>query len=364
MKIRIVKSHLLDGLNIVKGTAAGDLAVLRNVRLTANGGSVALTTTNLDAQVEFRVRTNVLAEGEALLDAGTLTRFMSSMPNGPVEIDTDTGHMARICADEVDYRLAMGELKDFPNMHTPEAHKDGAVPMRMPALTLREMLRKTRFAASQDDTRVTIKGINFELKDGRLTLTATDGRQLATVQHEVDGTPFNVTVPNSIVSLLAKLLAKADSGDVIVWTDGEIICLGGECWTLSSKVVDGAYPDWRRCVPQGQKHSVVVDRRIFALELERVSQVLGDNRAVHIAFNSGEIVFTAQTDRARAKVSMPCKYDGESVKMCLNPDLLKPILACVDEDEVTMYLDDPSKPLTVKCSVPWLAMVMPLRDNG
>ena len=148
MKLKITRAKLLNGINAVAGINKGvQMQVLRNMRLDAVAGYLSLTTTNLDLQVVFRTKAEVEDTGDILMDSAFLARFVTAMPEGVVTIEAEKDKMAHITGGEVNYHLATDDPANFPAMATADTD-DKDKTLFIPCVTLAEMIRKVRFAAS------------------------------------------------------------------------------------------------------------------------------------------------------------------------------------------------------------------------
>lgn len=364
MKLKITRAKLLNGINAVAGINKGvQMQVLRNMRLDALAGYLSLTTTNLDLQVVFRTKAEVEDAGDILMDSAFFARFVTAMPEGVVTIEAEKDKMAHITGGEVNYHLATDDPANFPAMATADTD-DKDKTLFIPCMTLAEMIRKVRFAASTDETRRSLMGVNLKHADGRLVATATSGRSLATVNYGTNGgEDFEATIPSASVAILSRLLAKTeDVGDCGIRMSGPVVRFVTDDWCVTTKRIDDAYPNWKRVVPESNSKSATFNRATFLLELQRAAAATaGEQLGVSVTFANGKITFDAKSQQTRAKIDMVAKYEGETVTFHLDPALLAPALDCIEENEMTAEFNDGSSAIVLVCSIPWLAVIMPLR---
>lgn len=365
MKLKITRAKLLNGINAVAGINKGvSLPVLKNMRLDAVGGYLSLTTTNLDLQVVYRMKAEIEADGDILMDSAFLARFVTAMPEGVVTIEAEKDKMAHITGGEVNYHLATDDTVNFPAMATADTD-DKDKTLFIPCMTLAEMIRKVRFAASTDETRRSLMGVNLKHADNRLVATATSGRSLATVNYGTDGgEDFEATIPSASVAILSRLLAKTeDGGDVAIRMSGPVVRFAAADWCVTTKHLADIYPNWKRVVPESNSNTATFNRATFLLELQRAAAAAGDQLGVSVTFAKGKITFDAKSQLTRAKIDMEAKYEGETVTFHIDPALLAPALDCIEESEMTAEFNDGSSAIVLVCSIPWLAVIMPLRKN-
>ena len=184
MKFKILRSKFIEGLKSVQNIVAGkgSLPILQNVLLEASGSELKMTTTDLDISIRATSECEVLEEGSSTLPVKLLFNAITKVAEGEVEIEVDSKERASISAGNARYKLVGLPESEFPRLPKDE----DAYLYTLPQQTFREMLRKVSYAASQDDTRRTLKGVLLSFKNSKLTMVATDGRRLALVENEVE----------------------------------------------------------------------------------------------------------------------------------------------------------------------------------
>ena len=370
MRTTITRAALAEAAQAVKGLVAKDrLSAFSKVRLDASG-CLSVTGSNGDVQVEWRLDGEVAERGTATVPGAAWAAFVAALPEGKVEIDDKAGTKVKMACSGVVFKLAAGEAADFPVMAGP---KDDPA-LEINAVLLREMLRKTRFAVSTDGTRKSLTGVNVSLKDGLLGMTATDGRRLAHVEHDLAEhssaikSGFNVTLPIKAVGALYGLLEKTEDDELVaVASDGKSVRIVGGTWCLTAKLLEEIYPNWQKVVPEKQQHRVVLERGKFLEAMGRAALASDETSGVKITLKHGCVLFEARNDLTAANASLAANKMDEDVKgeFAVNPRLLKDALESIDEDDFTLHFDDAGKkPIRLTCSLPWVAVVMPLQKMG
>ena len=186
MKFKVLRSQFIEGLKSVQNIVAGkgSLPILQNVMIEGKGNSIKLTTTDLDISIKSEVECEVIEEGTTTLPVKLLFTSVTKAAEGEVVVECDGQERATIKAGSARFKL-----QGMPGSEFPSIPEDGEAYMySIPQATIREMLRKTAYAASQDDTRRTLKGVLMSFKDEKLTMVATDGRLVIHVQAHGQGT--------------------------------------------------------------------------------------------------------------------------------------------------------------------------------
>ena len=371
MKTEIERAQLAEAAQAVKGLVSKDgLSAFSKIRLDASG-CLSVTGSNGDVQVEWRLEDGEIENtGTVTLPGAAFVSFVAAMPEGKVEIDDDFGKKVRMKGGGVVFKLAAGEAIDFPMMAGPKDEAKAA--LHIDAVLFREMLRKVRFAVSTDATRTNLAGVNIDLKDGKLGMTATDGRRLAHVGR-IDVTDkampgMNITLPTKTVAILYGLLERMPDGDVYMVLDGSAVRIVGDKWGMTAKVLAYAYPDWHRVVPEdkGDTHLIRMKRTMFLEAMGRAALASDETGGVKITIVNGRATFEARNDITDAKTDMPVEdMDNVKCEFRVNPRLMKDALEVIDDDEFILHTDcGGSTPFKLTCTVPWVAVIMPYRKEG
>ena len=364
MKIKIIRSKFIDGLKKVQNIVAGkgSLQIIQNVMLDAKGGKLSLVTTDLDISIKSTVDCEVTEEGATTLPVKLLSSTISSCAEGVVELECDAQDRARITAGSASFKLTGMSVRDFPKL--PSA--DDAFAYTLPQATLREMLRKTAYAVSQDETRKTLKGVLMSFKEGKLTMVATDGRRLALVEHELDFPAVaekDIILPSKVVAELQRSLSG--DGDVKVKIEKSQVSFNLRDTQIYSKLVDEIYPNYRQVIPSSSREKIIVDRKLLLDAIDRASvMTMEESSSTRLTFDSNQLLVSSiAAEIGEAKDIVPIKYSGEKIEIVFNPSYVKDPLKAIDEDEVSIELNNGSSPAIIRCSVPFLYVMMPLRIN-
>ena len=364
MKIKIIRSKFIEGLKKVQNIVAGkgSLQIIQNAMLEAKEGKLSLVTTDLDISIKSTVDCDVAEAGATTLPVRLLFSTISSCAEGAVELESDVQDRALISAGSAAFKLSGMAVADFPALPAAE----NAFAYTLPQATLREMLRKTSYAVSQDETRKTLKGVLMSFKDGKLTMVATDGRRLALVEHEIDfpaTAERDIILPSKVVAELQRSLSG--DGDVKVTIEKSQVSFNLGDTQIYSKLLDEIYPNYRQVIPSSSREKIEVDRKLLRDAIDRASvMTMEESSSVRLTFEENQLlVSSVAADIGEAKDVVPIKYSGEKIEIVFNPAYVKDPLKAIDEDEVSIELNNGSSPAIIRCSVPFLYVMMPLRIN-
>ena len=378
MKATIERAKLLRCLSHVQSVVErrNTIPILSNVLLeAAGGGLVRIMATDLDLQVvESLDAASVDTPGAITVSAHLLFDIVRKLPDGTrVDLETADNRMT-VKAGRTRYQLPTLPRDDFPTI----VEGDLPTSFEIPAATLAELIDRTRFAISTEETRYYLNGIFLHVaedaKDGAgavLKAAATDGHRLArfTLPRPAgaEGMP-DVIVPRKAVAELRKLLEESLDGNVEVDLSASKIrfTLGGEGGVvLTSKLIDGTFPDYSRVIPTGNDKLLKVDPKSFFAGVDRVATIATEKtRAVKIGLDTDKLTLSVTSpDNGTAAEEVPASYSAAVMEIGFNANYLKDILGQIDGDTVEMHLADPGAPTLIRKDEksPALYVLMPMR---
>ncbi len=229
---------------------------------------------------------------------------------------------------------------------------------------LKDMITKTSYAASSDETRHVLNGELLSFKGGKLTVVATDGRRLALMENEVEfpaDAERDVILPTKTVNELIHTLGA--EGEVKVLVDDTKATFEFSDIFIATKLIEGTYPNFRQVIPNQCEERVAVERESLLTALKRVSLVTTDKgNAAQLVFGKNKIVIsTTSVDVGEARETIPVKYTGKEITVAFNPDYMMDPLRVLANDEVFFELTDAMSPGVIKTDMPFLYVLMPMR---
>ena len=292
-----------------------------------------------------------------------LLGIVREIPNPEIEIIIDKDDIASISSGSSSFKINGLPTRDFPPLPSNEPKNRFSIEQGV----LKEMLRKTSYAASMDETRRVLNGVFLSFKDGKLTMVATDGRRLALVEHAVDfpeGTVSEVILPSKAVNELLHILG--DEGDAIILDQGNQIAFQFGDTTMNSRLIDGVYPNYRLVIPSGTEEHVVVERELRLAALRRVSLMTTDkSNSTRLTFGDNQLsIHTNTQEVGEAHEVIPIKYSGKVIDVTFNPEYMMDPLRNLENDEVFIDMTDGHSPALIKCDQPFLYVLMPLRTSN
>jgi DNA polymerase-3 subunit beta len=366
MKLTIDRMSLLRPLGHVQSVVErrNTIPILANVVLRAEDGQLSLTATDMDMDIATEVGCAVATSGTTTMSAHMLYDIARKLPDGAeVELTVADGH-ANISAGRSSFRLPTLPVEDFPAISS----SDLPVNFTLTAADLRDLIDATRFAISTEETRYYLNGIYLhKAEDGNLCAVATDGHRLAlTCQALPSGASQmpSVILPRKAVGELRKLLDDYD-GDVSVGLSETRAEFGFGAVRLTSKLIDGTFPDYTRVIPAGNDRIMQVDAASFSAAVDRVSTISSEkSRSVKMGLKPGVLTLSASnTDASSATEELEVTYDGPEMDIGFNARYLLDIAGQVNNDIVEFALADQGSPSLVRApgDDASLFVLMPMR---
>jgi len=354
MKATIERATLLKGLSHVQSVVErrNTIPILSNVLIEATAnGTLKLMATDLDLQIVESIQAQVDTPGATTLSAHTLFDIARKLPEGSqVSLQAADGKML-IQAGRAKFNLSTLPRDDFPVI----AEGDLPTAFELPAATLIQIIDKTRFAISTEETRYYLNGIFFHVSEDPqpvLKAAATDGHRLARVTvPRPDGAEKmpDIIIPRKCIAELRKLLDEVD-GSVDITLSASKIRFGLGSAILTSKLIDGTFPDYSRVIPTANDKLLRIDPRSFEEGVDRVATIATEKtRAVKMALDKDKITLSVTSpENGTAAEEVPGDFAGEGCDIGFNARYLLDILQQVDSDLVELHLADAAAPTLIR----------------
>ena len=366
MKLTIDRMSLLRPLGHVQSVVErrNTIPILANVVLRAEEGELSLTATDMDMDIATEVGCSVMTAGTTTLSAHLLYDIARKLPDGAeVEIAVNDGH-AMVSAGRSSFRLPTLPVEDFPAISSNEL----PVNFSLTAADMRDLIDTTRFAISTEETRYYLNGIYIhKAESGELCAVATDGHRLAMTRQALPSGAAqmpSIILPRKAVSELRKLLDDFD-GDVLIGLSETRAEFRFGVVRLTSKLIDGTFPDYTRVIPVGNDRIMQVDVSAFSAAVDRVSTIASEkSRSVKMGLRSGVLTLSASnTDASSATEELEVSYDGPEMEIGFNARYLLDIAGQVNSDMIEFALADQGSPSLVRApgDEASLFVLMPMR---
>jgi len=356
MKISIERSELLKAVGQAQSVVErrNTIPILANVLIEADSSNATFRATDLDIEVIDKAPAQVEQAGATTVSAVTMHEIVRKLPDGALVTLTDDGAAGRLTveAGRSNFSLATLPKEDFPVMASSEYETNFSIP----APVLRRLFDKSKFAISTEETRYYLNGVYMHVATGEsgqmLRCVATDGHRLARIDAPLpegaDGMP-GVIVPRKTVGELRKLLDD-DEATIAVSVSETKIRFATPAITLTSKVIDGTFPDYTRVIPQGNTRKLEVDAAEFAKAVDRVATVSSErSRAVKLVLDEDRLVLSVNApESGAAEEELGVAYSDEPLEIGFNAKYLLEIASQVDRENAVFLFNSSGDPTLMR----------------
>ncbi|SLN13971.1 DNA polymerase III subunit beta [Aquimixticola soesokkakensis] len=371
MKISIERAALLKAVGQAQSVVErrNTIPILANVLIEAEGNTVSFRATDLDIEVVDKVPAMVERAGATTVSAVTLHEIVRKLPDGALVVLSEDGAAGRLTveAGRSVFNLATLPKEDFPVMASAEYASNFAVP----APVLRRLFDKSKFAISTEETRYYLNGVYMHIADGdggkMLRCVATDGHRLARIDAALPDGALEmpgVIVPRKTVGELRKLLDDDDM-TIAVSVSETKIRFATPNLNLTSKVIDGTFPDYTRVIPMGNTRKLEVDASEFAKAVDRVATVSSErSRAVKLVLDEDKLTLSVNApDSGAAVEELAVAYGDEHLEIGFNAKYLLEIASQVDRENAVFLFNSAGDPTLMREGNDTSAVyvVMPMR---
>ena len=346
MELVVGKNQLLRELQLFQGIVErkNTIPILANVLIEAKGNEVRMLATDLEVALRSRCDAAVSKGGSLTLPAKKLYEIVKALPETDVRIQEDKNGV-KVAADKFDSRMQTLPREDFPSL--PET--TGAASATLPREALREMVAKTQFAITGEDTRYFLNGALFVLRSDSMSLVATDGHRLALVTVKREGADeavkageeVKVILPKKTLLELGKLLSEADADIRYERGENHLFFAVGDR-VLISRMIDGQFPAYERVIPKGNDKDIEFERERLTNAVKRVALLSNErSRAVKFEIDKGKVdVTSSSSEFGEAREQLTVEYQGAPLAISFNAQYVLDFLNVADTDVVSLSLKD------------------------
>ncbi|MEO0372537.1 MAG: DNA polymerase III subunit beta [Pseudomonadota bacterium] len=371
MKFSIERGTLLKAVAQAQSVVErrNTIPILANVLIEAEGDSVQFRATDLDIEVVDKAPAQVERAGATTVSAVTLHEIVRKLPDGALVSLTDDGATGRLTveAGRSNFALATLPKEDFPVMASSEYECNFSAK----APELRRLFDKSKFAISTEETRYYLNGVYMHVSDADggqvLRCVATDGHRLARIDSDLPdgaGSMPGVIVPRKTVGELRKLLDDDETVIAVSVSETKVRFATPEI-TLTSKVIDGTFPDYTRVIPTGNTRRLEVDASEFAQAVDRVATVSSErSRAVKLSLDEDRLVLSVNApDSGAAEEELAVAYGDDQIDIGFNAKYLLEIASQVDRENAVFMFNSSGDPTLMREGNDTTAVyvVMPMR---
>jgi DNA polymerase-3 subunit beta len=373
MKLSIPQAEFQHALSRIQAIVEkrSSMPILANVLLDATNEAgeqtLRLSATDLEVGIRSTHEATVKTSGSLTVSAKKLFEIVRELPNDVIHLEATSNSYLEIRCARSRFTLAGTAAEEYPTL--PEAAPGKTV--AIPASVLRQMIERTMYATSTDETRYNLNGVYLELlpKTGKIRMVATDGHRLAyvdrTIEDEAGAISSSVIIPRKALAELKRLVDEDDSDELELCFDGNsgLVKKGGVM--LVMRLIEGEFPNYRQVLPKETSHRIILPAEELANSIRRVALLSSErSRAIRLDLSPGSLVASSNNpDLGEATEEMDITYEGEPFSIGFNARYLLDSLAALKSKEIELGLHDELSPVQIRPTddTDTLSVVMPMR---
>jgi DNA polymerase III subunit beta len=368
VKFSLPRERFLSQLGVAARGVSTRSAIqtLSGIMVTAHSDSIELQATDMELGIRVRLEAPTEREGSVLVPGRLLFDVVRSLPGEELSL------AAR--EREGDIELASGpasfHLRTLPTEDFPSLPEPGGAVVRLSAEAFSETVARVARAASRDETRPHLTGVLVSASDRELRMVATDSYRLSVKETTLDNAleeSIEANVPARALQELTRIASAARAEEVGVATRQNQVLFEVGSTVLSSRLVEGRFPNYRQLLPESYEHELRVDGRELLAVVRRVSLLAQKNAPLRLRFSEGELEASARTpDVGEARESLPVAFQGETLEIGFNPEFLRDGLESAASEDLVLKLISPLRPGLIQSGTDgdgFLYLVMPIRLN-
>jgi DNA polymerase-3 subunit beta len=374
MKVRIGRDELLTGLQRVQGVVEkrNTMPILSNILFEAKQEGAEIVATDLEIGMRGLYKATVLAPGGVTVSARKLYEIIKELPSGEIELTAGENNWTTIQAGKSQFKVVGLPSADYPAL--PAIDREGLTPLAGDGLL--ELIRKTLFAAGDNDARYILNGLLVTLvmtdKKTSLRLVGTDGHRLAVAEQEVSKTgsktgpqEIKAIIPKKAAQEMRRLLEEGGEGEPLIGFTKNLMIFRKSGLLLTSRLMEGNYPNYQQVIPKDGGKKITVNRSEFESALRRVSILSKDKaNAVKVSFAAGRMtLFSSNPDFGEATEELAARYEGEALNTGFNARYLLDVFSVMEGDSISLQMETALSPCLIQEaeSPGFKCVVMPIK---
>jgi DNA polymerase III subunit beta len=361
MKFKVDKNILTKGIDTIQNviSAKATLPILSNFLLEAQKNNLKLTATDLNIGISCVIPVDILEPGAITIPARRFSSIIKELSDSEIVINSKKNNIVIIETASCQFKIIGLASEEFPKL--PE-FKDKEV-IELEQALLKQMINRTSFAVSLDETRYILNGIMFKINQGNITLVATDGKRLAIDTKKLSkpaGKEISMIVPIKTIQELQRNLQDDGSLSIIIGANQVLFDLGPTM--IISRLIEGEFPDYHQVIPAQAESKIRINREQFLLAIRRAALLsTPDYQAVKFEVFKNKLVLSKSTpDVGESREELAMEYSGKELLIGFNPNYLSDVLKNLDTENAELEISGSEKPGVIR-NDGYVYIVLPMR---
>ena len=368
MKIVCYKDKILKAINsVVKGVSSKTtMPILEGILIQTNDNEIKLTTYDLEIGIEYVMDCDIIEQGSTVVNAIMFSEIIRKLPDTEIRISLNDKNLLEIECEGSLYKLATMNPEEFPELPKIEIENSIEVEQNI----LKNMIRKTIFAVSNEESRPIFTGCLFEIEDNKLTLVAVDGFRLAlrSVNLNRQSNNFSAVIPGKTLNEVNKVISDSFDTIKIGVSKNQALFEMDNC-KIVTRILDGEFLNYKNVIPNNWETRIKVNKNNLQDSFERISLISASTvekekkYPVKVEINIGKVVISCTNQTGDAKEELFVSTEGKNLEAGFNPKYFLDSLKAIDEEEVYVEFGSSISPCLVKSveNNDYTYMILPIR---
>ncbi|MBE6034339.1 DNA polymerase III subunit beta [Aminipila sp.] len=341
------------------------IPILKGILLKAENNKLTLTASDLDLSIEKIIDAHVSERGETVVLSRLFGEIIRKLPNEDITIELKEENNITIECSSSQFNIVCFPADEFPNIGTIEEKSKLVLNREL----FKEMIRKTSFAASLDESKGVIVGVLIELEENYLNMIALDGFRMAVVKEEMKNLEDKrIIIASKILSEISKIISEVEDEDVGIILDNKKAVVVLEGTRIVLRLLEGEFIKYKDIIPKECKTTVTVNRGDLLESIERASLFAkeGKNNLVKLSIAENNMTITSRSEEGNVKENVIISIDGEGLDIGFNSKYLIDVLKVIDDENINLELNTSISPCLVKPieGNEFVYLILPVRLSG
>ncbi len=366
MKLIFSKNDLLNGVNIVSKAVPSKttMNILECILIDATNDDIKFTANDMELGIETKVPGTVVEKGVVAIDAKLFSDVVRKLPDSEVTIETDDKYITTISCEKLKLNIIGKSGEDFSNL--PNIEKNDYVSLSQ--FLLKEIIRKTIFSISDNDSNKIMTGELFEIKENVLRVASLDGHRISLRKVELDKIYDNkkIIIPGKTLNEISKILSgEADKLVKMFITDNHVIFEFDDT-TVVSRLIEGEYFNIDQMISPSYDTKIVINKKEFINCIDRSTLLVkeGDKKPIIVTISDSVLNLKINSVIGSMNEDIDITKEGKDIVIGFNPKFLMDALRAIDDEEVSIYYVNPKAPCFIKDdNESYTYLVLPVNFN-
>lgn len=369
MEFNVVTSDLREAINKIVSVVdrRNTRPILTYTKIAVTQDTLEVSATDLEVSAKIKIETQSESTGEFCVNAKNFSDILQRLPEGELKLTLKDENYLHLKLNEIEYSLLIYKSEDFPHLVFGNVQNEFLVK----AETITEIINKTSYAISTDETRLYLNGIYLQDMDGKLRTVATDGHRLALLDTDVETNSIEtlvngIIIPKKGIGELKKIAEAFSENDLKVSVDESFMYVSAkDTYFLSIRLIAREYPKYQAVIPNKTSYTLTVEKNIFLQAVDRIKVMSNEkSNGVRVKLNPNELVLSANHPSFGDGIEkIPSQYEGKEMEIGFNAKYLIEALNIIDDTDVILEMNNELSPVIIRAEkMPnYLGIIMPLK---